>query len=226
MTRPKKTALCPLGGVGVSGKLMFWTWYHLLSGTKRFGELQRLIPDASRQMLTLQLRQLERAGVLHRRVYSQNLPKVEYSLTELAQLSEPMLRDFHAWGTWFCNQSNMEFDDMLVSLGGKWKIWIWYHLLSGAKRFSELQRLLPQASRQVLTTQLRELERMGVLHRLPSMQGPLKVEYALTPLGQQSESLLHQIYEWGRWFCDQSGIEFDWPVRDDAQTWAHLARLA
>ncbi|HEX8035679.1 MAG TPA: winged helix-turn-helix transcriptional regulator, partial [Ktedonobacterales bacterium] len=46
MTRPKRTTLCPLGGVGVSGKWMFWIWYHLLSGTKRFGELQRLIPDA------------------------------------------------------------------------------------------------------------------------------------------------------------------------------------
>lgn len=226
MTRPKKSTLCPLGGVGVSGKQMVWIWYHLLSGTKRFGELQRLIPDASRQMLTIQLRVLEQVGVLHRQVYMQNLPKVEYSLTELAQQSKPMLREFFAWGWWFCSQSGMEFDDFLVSLGGKWKLWIWYHLLSGTKRFGELQRLLPQASRQVLTTQLRELEQMGVLHRQVSSQRPLKVEYSLTELGKQSESMLHQTYAWGRWFCDQSGIEFDWPVRDDAQTWAHLARLA
>lgn len=111
MTRPKKMTLCPLGGVGESGKLMFWIWYHLLSGTKRFGELQRLMPDASRQMLTMQLRELERVGVLHRQVYEQNLPKVEYSLTELAQQSEQVLREFFAWGKWFCEQSNMEFDD-------------------------------------------------------------------------------------------------------------------
>lgn len=226
MTRPKRTTLCPLGGVGVSGKWMFWIWYHLLSGTKRFGELQRLIPDASRQMLTMQLRELEQVGVLHRKVYVQNLPKVEYSLTDLAQQSEPMLREFFAWGQWFCEQSGLEFDDFLVTLGGKWKIWIWYYLLGGTKRFGELQRLLPQASRQVLATQLRELEQMEVLHRRASVQGPLKVEYSLTELGRQSGSMLHQIYLWGRWFCDQSGIEFDWPISDNADAWTSLAQLA
>lgn len=226
MTRPKKTTLCPLGGAGVSGKLMFWIWYHLLSGTKRFGELQRLMPDASRQMLTMQLRELEQVGVLHRRAYVQNQPKVEYSLTVLAQRSEPMLRQFIAWGRWFCEQSGMEYDDFLVSLGGRWKIWIWYHLLSGTKRFSELQRLLPDASRQVLAVQLRELEQMGVLHRLASLQGPLKVEYSLTAMGQQSEPMLRQMYTWGRWFCEQSGLAFDWPVRDETDTWSNLAQLA
>ncbi len=51
----------------------------------------------------------------------------------------------------------------MVSLGGRWKFWIWYHLFSGPKRFGELQQLLPQANRQTLTVQLRELEQMGVL---------------------------------------------------------------
>jgi len=72
--------------------------YHLLSGTKRFGELQRLIPEASRQMLTLHLRELEQMGMLHRQVYEQMPPKVEYSLTEQGWSSEPMLRQFSAWG--------------------------------------------------------------------------------------------------------------------------------
>lgn len=226
MTRPKKSTLCPLGGVGVSGKQMFWIWYHLLSGTRRFGEIQRLLPDASRQMLTIQLRELEQIGVLHRQVYVQNLPKVEYSLTELAQQSEPMLREFFAWGRWFCKQSGMEFNDFLVSLGGKWKFWIWYLLLSGTKRFGELQRLLPQSSRQVLSTQLRELEQMGVVRRRVSAQKPLKVEYSLTELGRQSESMLLQTYAWGRWFCNQREIEFDWPVSDEAKSWTNLAQLA
>lgn len=62
MTRVKKTTVCPIGCAGVGGKWKFWIWYHLLSGTKRFGELQRLIPEASRQMLTLELRELEQVG--------------------------------------------------------------------------------------------------------------------------------------------------------------------
>ncbi|HZR42158.1 MAG TPA: winged helix-turn-helix transcriptional regulator [Ktedonobacteraceae bacterium] len=45
--------------------------WHLLSGTKRFGELRRLIPGATQQMLTMQLRELEQAGILHRQVYAQ-----------------------------------------------------------------------------------------------------------------------------------------------------------
>src|SRR5258706_16028916 len=91
MTRLKKTLLCPLGGVGVGGKWKFWVWYHLLSGTRRFGELQRLLPQASRQMLTIQLRELEQMGFLRRQVYIQRSPKVEYSLTELGWSLEPVL---------------------------------------------------------------------------------------------------------------------------------------
>src|SRR5437868_1111269 len=104
-----------------------------------------------------------------------------------------------------------------VGVGGKWKFWIWYHLLSGTKRFGELQRLLPLASRQTLTMQLRELERMGVLDRQASMQGPPMVAYSLTELGRKSEPVLRQMFAWGRWCCEQIGVEFDWPVCDKAE---------
>src|SRR5215467_15833230 len=98
MTRQKKVTKCPLGIVSVGGRLKLQISYHLLSGTKRFGELQRLIPEASRQMLTIQLRELEQMGMLHREVYTQVPPKVEYSLTELGWGLEPMLRQLNAWG--------------------------------------------------------------------------------------------------------------------------------
>lgn len=72
--------------------------YHVLSEPKRFSELQRLIPEASRQLLTIHLRELEQQGILHRQVYAQMPPKVEYSLTEQGRRLEPMLRQFYAWG--------------------------------------------------------------------------------------------------------------------------------
>lgn len=221
MPRPKKTEVCPLGGAGVGGKWRVWIWYHLLGGTRRFGELQRLIPGASRQMLTIQLREMEQLSVIRRQVYAQRSPKVEYSLTELARQSEPMVRQFHEWGRWFCEQSGLDYDDWLVRLGGRWTIWIWYSLLNGPKRFGELQRLLPQASRQVLAIQLRELKRMGVLRRQASTRGPLKVEYSLTELGQESGPVLRDMYAWGRWFCEQAGLEYDWPVSDEADAAIH-----
>jgi DNA-binding HxlR family transcriptional regulator len=98
MPQQTKATRCPAGIVTVGGRLKLQICYHLLSGTKRFGELQRLIPQASRQMLTMHLRELEQMGLLQRQVYSQMPPKVEYSLTEQGWRREPMLRQCNAWG--------------------------------------------------------------------------------------------------------------------------------
>jgi DNA-binding HxlR family transcriptional regulator len=219
MTRQKNTTLCPLGGVG--GKWKFWIWYHLLSGPKRFGELQRLLPQASRQMLTIQLRELERLGLLHRHVSMQRPLKVEYELSDLGWSGEPVLRQMRAWSEWYGEQIGVVYDELLVSLGVRWKFWIWYHLFSGPKRFGELLQLLPQANRQILTVQLRELEKMGVLHRQAYAQMPPKVEYRLSELGQRSEPMLRQMYAWRRWYCEQIGLEFDWPVSEEAEERLH-----
>ncbi len=157
MPRAKKTSICPIGGSGAGGKWMFWITYHLLSGPKRFGELQRLLPQASRQMLTTQLRELEQVGMIHRQVYAVTPPKVEYQLSELGKMSEPILRQLSAWDQWYSEQQDGSID-WLVSLGSKWKIGIWHHLLSGPKRFSTLQHLLPGVSRRMLTRDWRELD--------------------------------------------------------------------
>lgn len=98
MIQQKKLTRCPAGILSVSGRLKLQIAYQLLGGTRRFGELQRLIPEASRQMLTLQLRDLEQMGLLHRQVYEQMPPKVEYSLTDLGRSFEPFLRQLNFWG--------------------------------------------------------------------------------------------------------------------------------
>jgi DNA-binding HxlR family transcriptional regulator len=73
--------------------------FHLIQGTKRFGELQRLIPGVTRQMLTQHLRELEEHGIVHREVYGQVPPKVEYSLTKTGQTLIPVLMAMTEWGT-------------------------------------------------------------------------------------------------------------------------------
>ncbi|MDX1838231.1 transcriptional regulator [Legionella taurinensis] len=73
--------------------------FHLLSGTKRFNELRRLIPSITQRMLTLQLRELEKDDVIHREVYAQVPPKVEYSLTEYGAQLEPLLLALRDWGS-------------------------------------------------------------------------------------------------------------------------------
>jgi DNA-binding HxlR family transcriptional regulator len=67
------------------------------SGAKRFNELRRLLPSVTQRMLTNQLRELERDGVVKRTVYAQVPPKVEYSITALGATLAPVLKELATW---------------------------------------------------------------------------------------------------------------------------------
>ena len=82
----------------VGGKWKILILFYLMRGTVRFGEFQRLIPKITQRMLTLQLRELEEDSVIHREVYRQVPPKVEYSLTEFGKSLEPLLLLMRDWG--------------------------------------------------------------------------------------------------------------------------------
>lgn len=70
----------------------------LSNGTMRFSELQKAIPDISKKMLAQQLKELEYHDIVHREVYAQIPPKVEYSITEYGQLMKPVLQTMSDWG--------------------------------------------------------------------------------------------------------------------------------
>ena len=72
--------------------------WHLSKGTKRFNELQRLLPGISKGILTRQLRELEEDGMVHREVYKEVPPKVEYSLTSKGVSFIPILDMMGEWG--------------------------------------------------------------------------------------------------------------------------------
>lgn len=82
----------------IGGKWKGVILFHLLGGTKRFGELQRAVGSVTQRMLTKQLRELERQGLVHRKVYPVVPPKVEYSLTEKGQTLEPIITLLQKWG--------------------------------------------------------------------------------------------------------------------------------
>ncbi|MHA6484575.1 winged helix-turn-helix transcriptional regulator [Paenibacillus sp. strain BS8-2] len=69
------------------------------NGTMRFSELQRALPDITKKMLTSQLRELEYHDIVHRKVYQQVPPKVEYSITEYGVGMTPLLEAINSWGT-------------------------------------------------------------------------------------------------------------------------------
>jgi DNA-binding HxlR family transcriptional regulator len=60
--------------------------------------LQRLIPGLTKKMLTQHLRELERDGIVHRKVYAEVPPRVEYSLTRHGESLKPILKQMSAWG--------------------------------------------------------------------------------------------------------------------------------
>ena len=70
----------------------------LLPGTKRFRELKKSVGNVSQKVLTAQLRAMEENGLVHREVYAEVPPRVEYSLTELGKSLKPILDSMQAWG--------------------------------------------------------------------------------------------------------------------------------
>lgn len=85
----------------------------------------------------------------------------------------------------------------LAIIGGRWKVLILQELFSGVKRFGELHRALAGITQKMLTQQLRELERDGIINRMVYAQVPPKVEYSLTEFGMTLRPILETMHEWG-----------------------------
>src|SRR4030095_5434558 len=105
--RGKRADLTPTSaaeGVGDALKILEGRWklvilFHLfVRPVLRFSELERAIPAVSQKMLIQQLRELERDGIVERKVHPQVPPKVEYSLTEWGQALCPALDALLTWG--------------------------------------------------------------------------------------------------------------------------------
>ncbi len=105
--------------------------------------------------------------------------------------------------TYSCD-SGCPVEATLSVIGGKWKGVILYHLVNGDPlRFGELQRRLPNVTPRMLTRQLRELEKDGVVHREMYPQVPPKVEYSLTEFGMSLSPIIGLMADWGERFVDE-----------------------
>lgn len=82
----------------LSGKWKLLTLHQLLSGTRRFSELEQLMSAISPRMLVKVLRELEQYELVQRTVHSVVPPRVEYSLTELGHSVAPLVEALRAWG--------------------------------------------------------------------------------------------------------------------------------
>ncbi|HLR52489.1 MAG TPA: winged helix-turn-helix transcriptional regulator [Candidatus Avamphibacillus sp.] len=91
--------------------------FHLINNEKlRFSELQEAMPGVTKKMLTSQLRELEYDNIVHREIYPEIPPKVEYSLTEYGHGFKPLLISMRSWGrehlqhleNWYGNDEEAE----------------------------------------------------------------------------------------------------------------------
>jgi DNA-binding HxlR family transcriptional regulator len=91
----------------------------------------------------------------------------------------------------------------LAMISGRWKIPILFHLLGGRKRFTELARALNGVTQKMLTQQLREIERNGLVKRKKFAQVLPRVECCLTNLGISLRSVVDAMCRWG----DEHGVK-------------------
>jgi DNA-binding HxlR family transcriptional regulator len=80
---------------------------------------------------------------------------------------------------------------------GRWKTEILWRLEDTPIRFNQLRRLIPGISQKMLSQQLRQLERDGLVHREHYPEIPPRVEYSMTPLGKTLQSVFAELGRWG-----------------------------
>lgn len=101
--------LCPFATTQriLTGKWAVVVLYQLSTGTKRFNQLQRLIPEVTQTILTRQLRQLEKDKLVERKVFAEVPPRVEYSLSALGEKFKPVLDQIEIFGLTYIKELNI-----------------------------------------------------------------------------------------------------------------------
>lgn len=93
--------------------------------------------------------------------------------------------------------TNCDMTYAVQIIGGRWKLFIMVNLEKGPLRYGELKKKITHITERMLTLQLRELEEDSIIKRTVFPEVPLRVEYELTPIGQELLPICLQISDWG-----------------------------
>lgn len=93
----------------------------------------------------------------------------------------------------------------LLLIGDKWKILILRDLMDGTKRFGELKKTIGRITQKVLTANLRDMEKMGLVVRKVYAEVPPRVEYTLTETGYSLKAVLDAMMVWGMEYKKKNG---------------------
>jgi len=90
-------------------------------------------------------------------------------------------------------------------IGGKWKTVVLWYLRKDTRRFKDLKKLIPGITEKMLSLQLRQLEKDGIINRTIFAEVPPRVEYCLTTEGKTLLPILEELGKWGRWKSKVAG---------------------
>lgn len=91
-------------------------------------------------------------------------------------------------------------------VGGKWKLRILWHIISGDNRFSLLQKGISDITEKMLTTQLREMEETGLICRTVICEKPLNVQYALSEKYSQLKMIIDSLCDFSKAYGEMNNI--------------------
>lgn len=100
---------------------------------------------------------------------------------------------------------NCPVEATLSLIGGKYKPLILWHLREGALHYMELQRLIPRATPKMLSQQLHDLEKCGMINREVIPEKPPRTKYSLTPFGRSIIPVIDVMCDWGIKYMDELG---------------------
>lgn len=105
-----------------------------------------------------------------------------------------------------CSECPCPIEATMQLVGGKYKAVILWHLMNKTLRYSQLHKLMPRATDKMLTQQLRELEKDGLISRKVYAVVPPKTEYSLTDFGKSLAPILDKMCTWGRDYLHNNAI--------------------
>jgi DNA-binding HxlR family transcriptional regulator len=95
------------------------------------------------------------------------------------------------------SENKCALQEILGVIGGKWSMSIIYALFNGKKRFSELERMVPNINTRMLVKELKNMEANGIVVRKVFATVPPTVEYTLTTKGEKLEPIINELNKWG-----------------------------
>ena len=96
-----------------------------------------------------------------------------------------------------CTKENCPMTIAVNLISGKWKLFIMYSLRNGPQRYGDLKRTCTNITEKMLTSQLKELEKDGLIKRKSYSEIPPKVEYSFTEIGEKLNKIFDPLYSWG-----------------------------